>query len=746
MKLKGINPFEQHIEKLVFGLMLAFALGMLVLQFTGSNTIDLEGKEVRPEQVPDTLTDKAQGVKSRLESTRVDDSISQYEKIDIKSDFERQKREGIVVADATTFRLGESEFVDSAGTLDGPIAPPEDARYATFEPAQPMNALAYAFDGTIDPIVVQQVIAEDPAAAEFFPDQQPFDKRAASVSVTLSASDIRSALAAIPDDPQEIRIRDSWWRDDLMILATELEREEMLADGTWGNATTVPTLPGRIDLRSQFQSSDFMARMLPNLLSDAESNQLEIRRPDYYPMISGNNWIWPEAGLAIYAEDADNDTAKRDRLIREWNFNNAEIERLTRLIENLRSGGSAPAGRPGQDRDAEDDEAEDDREGRNPRDGAPNDGRDPRDQRRDREGRASADWPAIPDSWQAQGMGGRGGGGRDQGQDDEADRQRRAEERRRRNIANAEEKISRLEARNDEIEEVLEEEYGINPEGQSLTDPFAQVFQEDVLALTAEECDEVTLWSHDISAEPGKTYRYRMRAWLTNPFYGKASSLGDDQKEFATNPATATPYSDWTSPVTIDLDAYFFVVAAQQAQYEGIVSRPRATAELFEYHYGYWRRASVRLSPGDPLAGMAELPELPTFEIEDLGGGQYGATQLEEPLPTERMIAVTRAFLLSVAGIPGRERSQAYLRDAMGDLVVRVPRSDRESGLYRRLSESALTGLTAEVLMPGSGARRASSLPETTRDGDRPRDRGPIGTPPPMPGDRDDGFTDPGQF
>ena len=127
--------------------------------------------------------------------------------------------------------------------------------------------------------------------------------------------------------------------------------------------------------------------------------------------------------------------------------------------------------------------------------------------------------------------------------------------------------------------------------------------------------------------------------------------------------------------------------------------------------------------------------------------GVWTAERAPEPLPTSMRIDLAGGFLLGVAGVPGdRDRPVAYFRDGDGELIMRLPRADRESALYQRLSASAVTGETAEVLEPGSGARRASSASE---DGQRPApgERAPIGDSPNRPGgDEDDGFTDPGIF
>ncbi|MCA9310626.1 MAG: hypothetical protein KDA21_05420, partial [Phycisphaerales bacterium] len=481
------------------------------------------------------------------------------------------------------------------------------------------------------------------------------------------------------------------------------------------------------------------------VVADARAAQREIRRPDYYPMISGNNWLWPEAALELIADSGDPDQNCQN-LLHEWHYNNAEIARIDVQLENLGAAGGAappvPGGRspaPGAG------------DGNNPPRPGPGGGAPPDRGRPPREGsRADAGWPIVPDTWRAQ-MGGRGGGGRkDNSANEKAEREAREARKKAERIEQLKSRRADFVARNLEIEQILGDECGIDPAGQPLVDPYTQVFEEDVLPITSGDAEAVTLWSHDITAASGATYRYRMRVWVTNPFYGKAASLGEDQKHLADAPALASDFSPWTNPVSVFGDRYYYIVTAQQSDASAVIqTRARATAELFEFYYGYWRRGIVRLDPGDPLLADAEVPDLPLFSMDQDDKGAWTAERQDAALSGPRLIDLSSAFLLSVAGIPA-ERNQplVYVRNADGQLVIRVPRDDRGSALYTLMSNSAVDGLTALVLEPGSNARRASSLPDSA-PGNRPRpgERTPIGDSPEGPRNPNDtGFTDPDQF
>ena len=51
MKLKGVNQFEQHIEKIVLGVVFLILLGVIALQFvTTPNNIEDGGRSIPPAQ------------------------------------------------------------------------------------------------------------------------------------------------------------------------------------------------------------------------------------------------------------------------------------------------------------------------------------------------------------------------------------------------------------------------------------------------------------------------------------------------------------------------------------------------------------------------------------------------------------------------------------------------------------------------------------------------------------------------
>jgi hypothetical protein len=82
----------------------------------------------------------------------------------------------------------------------------------------------------------------------------------------------------------------------------------------------------------------------------------------------------------------------------------------------------------------------------------------------------------------------------------------------------------------------------------------------------------VKVWAHDETAEPGKTYRYRIRVVLKNPVYKNLAAVKDpklaEPAYLPENPEAG--WSDWTAPVDIptQVDMQFVGGASNRANFK----------------------------------------------------------------------------------------------------------------------------------------------------------------------------------
>jgi hypothetical protein len=118
--------------------------------------------------------------------------------------------------------------------------------------------------------------------------------------------------------------------------------------------------------------------------------------------------------------------------------------------------------------------------------------------------------------------------------------------------------------------------------------------------------DSLLIWAHDDSAEPGKTYQYRIRIGVLNPIAGK-DWFQDDQADFKNQLVLWSDYSEPTEAVSILKRVYVFPmgVNADKDAPEDIES---VQVEVAKYYMGRWRDFDFDVVPG----------QLVGYEVEDV--------------------------------------------------------------------------------------------------------------------------------
>jgi len=104
----------------------------------------------------------------------------------------------------------------------------------------------------------------------------------------------------------------------------------------------------------------------------------------------------------------------------------------------------------------------------------------------------------------------------------------------------------------------------------------------------------VLVWIHDDTVQPGKTYRYKMRYVIKNPFYGQ-SSVKDP--EVAKKFAIYSNESEWSDDVVAPSILRFFVAT-------GIASNAMtARFDVYRWQKGVWHQKLFSADPGDIIGG-----------------------------------------------------------------------------------------------------------------------------------------------
>ena len=124
--------------------------------------------------------------------------------------------------------------------------------------------------------------------------------------------------------------------------------------------------------------------------------------------------------------------------------------------------------------------------------------------------------------------------------------------------------------------------------------------------------DDLEVVAIDDSVQPGKTYRYRMVYWLSNPLYRVRGTIA---AEALTLPwALKSPHSAWTSPVTVPSRVEFYLVqnpAPGAVTVDVLTKRPD----------GDYTGKRYKLAPGDAIADTGwTVVDTPTELADD---GRY---------------------------------------------------------------------------------------------------------------------------
>ncbi|GAB5496498.1 MAG: hypothetical protein Phyf2KO_15780 [Phycisphaerales bacterium] len=291
---------------------------------------------------------------------------------------------------------------------------------------------------------------------------------------------------------------------------------------------------------------------------------------------------------------------------------------------------------------------------------------------------------------------------------------------------NIEKQITQLEERREGVVEELTD-LGWQPEDEQSLEGFdrEEYISEDPLL----ESEVVHFWTHDFDVEPGATYRYRTRLVYVNPLFGRKSSLDGSLHELADSKLVRSGWSEWGEPVGVSWDEYYFLTGASPGG--SAIATASATAELYRFYYGYWRKSQVSLEPGDRFIAEIELPEgLQRWDVEEPAEGQAWkpANQdaegndveveqvegVEDLLLAQNLVVEANAWLLDVvaspmvtAGIGGQSTAlfEALVRGPDGQIATRSPRIDESLPLYSIIKASAELGEDQLPRIPGQNPR-----------------------------------------
>lgn len=665
MSVKGISWIEANFEKLIVVVMLLAFLAVLIFQFV----LQSSAVEVGGNKVSLAKAfEPAERAAERLQSQINEPNPTlptEIETRDLAEEFERAISGGVVQTESF-LAIGEPLALEvTAGDIDF-----ASGSYAPFQPPVPKSMKAASYRATLDPYAVESI----EGLAEILPSEsQPFDTPWVSVQGTFSGRDLKTAYERDPDGASGVvsPLPSSWWSEGVGVVTVEVERQRRDLDGNWGPAEVVQRMPGTMSLTEDLDETATNYRQLQTLGSQAARNEDVILRPEFISILEGEQWVPPvEVPDPSEVGDLKSQIKTLERRL-------AMIDRDIAQKTNALSGQTQTSNR---------------RDNRDEREGGGGDA----DRRRESSGNTNSN------------------------QQQDAEQQ----DARKRNIQT---QIDRLNEQRTDVEEQLVE-LGWQPSNSAgTTDAYDRQAYEHTKPLL--ETDEVNFWVHDLKVEPGATYRYRTRLVFVNPLYGRKSSLDESLHELADAKLVRSDWSDWSDPIGVSWDEYFFLTSASAPEI-GNIGKTSATAELYRFYYGYWRKSEVSLEPGDRFVAEIKLPEgLQKWDTEREAEAQAwkptpeGAEEpivqvegLSESLLPTTLPVSAEAWLLDVVASPkasvginnqSKLTYEALVRGPDGRISSHAPVVDSSEPLLAVIKSSAELGASQLPRIPGRGPRQS---------------------------------------
>jgi hypothetical protein len=117
--------------------------------------------------------------------------------------------------------------------------------------------------------------------------------------------------------------------------------------------------------------------------------------------------------------------------------------------------------------------------------------------------------------------------------------------------------------------------------------------------MTGQPDVKVQILAHDVTAQPGKTYRYMVRYYVRNPLW--QAPLAELPGAIRDLFAAASKDSQWSKEVKVAPRVEFFVKTVKPRR--GAQAQDEVEMDVFFDRGGQWAPATQTFSPGDAVAG-----------------------------------------------------------------------------------------------------------------------------------------------
>jgi hypothetical protein len=179
---------------------------------------------------------------------------------------------------------------------------------------------------------------------------------------------------------------------------------------------------------------------------------------------------------------------------------------------------------------------------------------------------------------------------------------------------------------------------------------------------------DIPLLAHDLSVEPGMSYRYRIRVAVLKPlFHNKTLQDRVIERNF-NHVAKLSDPSEWSKQVRVLPRSHFFVVGAT-----GGDTKPEAKVEIWHLFNGKWYRSEFSVKPGQLIGGKVLIA---------VNAEQDGEVELNVPMI---MVGLETAAGANGTTIDRGRKKFLYLDLKTNQLLERDPKDDRNNDMRKRL-------------------------------------------------------------
>lgn len=230
---------------------------------------------------------------------------------------------------------------------------------------------------------------------------------------------------------------------------------------------------------------------------------------------------------------------------------------------------------------------------------------------------------------------------------------------------------------------------------------------------------KIDIWAHDLTVEPGDTYRYKIVAMPLNPLF-RNLRVPEPQKSMNFNRIAIAPSKaeldamPWSQEVVVNDNKYFFYTG-------GSASQQTARFEVWRFYDGQWRVGEIEAVQGDQVAGKIEYELDP--DPADRMARRVGNNRRAQPAVIQvfQLPVDTESIFLELTELTvestGRQISNVRYLGADAQLASRTLEDDRLALQRRKLW--SLEWLASEpMLQQGAAGMNRGGMPDGFDDFD----------------------------